>query len=205
MYTIGEIRMLDEILELRHLTENEKQDFDHIVYSEEELEPAAQILFGLVAIDLLNEEEKKESVPYSKLMQVNGISPECDGIAGIWEIFRGWIRKTMTYNELGFIRDLPENTRGLQRNLDGVITVLTTYVCEIGYDMSSKKERLLGRTFEAVDEKLQEEQGITLRQHPEMIMRFILSALEAFGFYRKKDSVETQFINTSEIGYEDYA
>lgn len=196
--------MKDEIIELRHLTETEKQDLDHIVYSEEELEPSAQILFGLVAIDLLNEEEKKESVPYSKLMQVNDIPPELDGIAGIWETFKGWICKTMTYNELGYIRDLPENTRGLQKALDGVITVLTTYVCEIGYGMSSKKERLLGRTFEAVDEKLQEEQGVTLRQHPEMIMRFILSSLEEFGFRRVKDMGETQFINTSEIEYEDY-
>ena len=51
--------MKDEIIELRHLTETEKQDLDHIVYSEEELEPSAQILFGLVAIDLLNEEDKK--------------------------------------------------------------------------------------------------------------------------------------------------
>lgn len=194
--------MREGIFELRTLTAEEEKDLKHIVYS---THTSWQIMFGLIAEDVLSVKEKQLKVSYKELVEkVHIVKESADGITILWRTFEAWISANMNYRNMGLVRDLPKDTKGLRDDIDGVTKVLAYYLCDIGDEMSSEKEKKLGNTFEHYEQELMQNEGISLQEHPQMLMRFIVTALEVFGFTRIKSSGENQYIDTSAIAYEDF-
>lgn len=194
--------MREGIFELRTLTAEEEKDVKHIVYA---THTSWQIMFGLIAEDMLSVKEKQLKVSYKELVEKgHTIKDSADGFTILWGTFEAWISENMNYKNMGHVKDLPEETKGLRENIDGVIKVLTYYLCDIGDEMSTETEQMLGRTFEYYDQELMDSEGVSLQEHPQMLMRFIVTALEVFGFTRSKKDGENQYIDTSAIAYEDF-
>lgn len=194
--------MREGFFELRTLTAEEEKDVKHIVYA---THTSWQIMFGLIAEDMLSVKEKQMKVSYRELVEKGHTFKEsADGITILWGTFEAWISENMNYKNMGLVKNLPKDTKGLRENIDGVTKVLTYYLCDIGDEMSTETEKGLGRTFEYYDQELMDSEGVSLQEHPEMLMRFIVTALEVFGFKRIKNNGENQYIDTSAIAYEDF-
>lgn len=194
--------MREGIFELRTLTAEEEKDLKHIVYS---THTSWQIMFGLIAEDVLSVKEKQLKVSYKELVEkVHIVKESADGITILWRTFEAWISENMKYKDMGLVKELPMDTKGLREDIHGVTKVLTYYLCDIGDEMSTEIEKRLGSTFEHYDQEMIHNEGVSLQEHPQMLMRFIVTALEVFGFTRIKNIGENQYIDTSAIVYDDF-
>lgn len=190
-------------MNIRELTMIEKQNLQQIVFWVDNI--AAQILFGIMAIDLLEEEEKQQQILYSKLIEKNNLPPEENtSIFSVMALFERWMMQALNYKGLGRVQDIPEKTRGLKSDKQTLMVVLMECICEVGIVTTMKEKRLVDE-FENLNNEMIEKTGEELREDPEMVMRYIVSLIEHLGFERIRDEVEMNKIDVSEIEYEEYS
>ena len=190
-------------MNIRELTMIEKQNLQQIVFWVDNI--AAQILFGIMAIDLLEEEEKQQQILYSKLIEKNDLPPEKNtDINAIMALFERWMMQALSYKGLGRVQEIPEKTRGLKSDKLTLMVVLMECICEVGIVTRNKEKMLIDR-FEELNNEMIEKTGKELKEDPEMVMRYILSLIEHLGFERIRNEVEMSKIDVSEIEYEEYS
>ncbi len=185
-------------LELRELTEREKQDFNQIILGKM---PDVHMMLGVIAIDLLDEEEKQGPISYQTLTKkidpayMPDIEPDrIDEFLTLLGLFQTWILKCMTYKNHDHIDDPSLNLRGMQTNLQTLMYTLMDHLCGLMAGYSSKKSRELNDLFKEIEENAS----------AEYLMRYIMTAIEYTGFKRNGNDGEKHKIDVSHITYEEY-
>ncbi|MBE5960890.1 MAG: hypothetical protein E7256_05820 [Lachnospiraceae bacterium] len=189
-------------LVLSELTRQERQELEQIVTGKPQ---AAHVVFGMMAMDLLTDEERRGAIRYQTLaakivesMIPDGMRRESlDEFITLSALFNTWIQRSMTYKNTGNIPETFKSIRGLEMNMAAVKYALLNQLCEVGYGSVSEKQREMERLYE----KMKKEGKLT----NENVMQYVMATLRYGGFERKEKLRGTEKTDVSTITYEEYA
>lgn len=189
---------------LAQLNERENEDLACIFFEEC---TSFHILFGVISMDLLEDEEKGKKITYDTLtdkidytvldsrLEVNSKEHvQEDELHTLYALLLTWIKKCMRYKNYGEVRDIPSDTRGLQNNADILAFTFMETLCGIAPGHASQKYRNLVKLYEQVEDEFTVEN----------IMRYIVTVIEQTGFSRKEQEGNIGHIDVSEITFEEY-
>ena len=126
-------------MELRDLTEIEKEELNNIIYDTENID-TFQILLGLIAMDLAEDNDNVENITLEYLCSKIAVDlyPK-DGPPAILGVIHTWILKSMIYKDMGFVHEMNPETRGLKSDIRAAVFGFIDAVCNVSHGLTGKK------------------------------------------------------------------